>query len=475
MFKFLAALACVLTITQALYPYAEQDNIINIGDPTWQTAINEFPAGLIVHFYEPYCFPCRQFWPELHKSAQDLLSSKSAAKIGKIECHDEIKLCNARGVSAFPTILLHKGEAHYEYRGPRVAEAFTAWVHKAVDYKYPTADSEEDLFDRSSVVILVKDTNVNNVNEAILGLLDIAEVFVAGSSLKSKLGSNSAVILTQGGQSVTVAPQENGESIRNKVKDLFAQGKAVPNFSWEMSSQLKDDKNYDFAVFFRTKSFKSGSDAAQQFDKAAQEFSKANSIIFAYVNVVDDMVGDTVAQLFGVAEDDQPTVGLISKKGKPLQKYKLDGDVTFSSIQKLIQDWQAGSGTRYYMSAEVPDGQTGYVRELVTKNYNDVTNDPKSNVLVMLYFPWCEPCVKLEPTWKALAYRSRSDKNVVVARIDISQNDVQGYDISDYPVILFYPEGDSKKAVQYTGQTNINGIKNFLFDQVSSLKDQLEL
>ena len=114
----------LLTITAifAGYPYAEEDSIINLGEPTFGIATDEFHEGLFVYFYEPFCTPCREMWQDLKKAAATLKGTSSRAKIAKVECHDEVKLCDARGVNTFPTLLLHrKGRATIEYRGVRTA------------------------------------------------------------------------------------------------------------------------------------------------------------------------------------------------------------------------------------------------------------------------------------------------------------------------------------------------------------------
>lgn len=72
-------------------------------------------------------------------------------------------------------------------------------------------------------------------------------------------------------------------------------------------------------------------------------------------------------------------------------------------------------------------------------------------VFVHFYFPWCEWCVKLEPTWNTLAYRMRfhSDK-IAIGKTDVSENDVKGFDMSEYPVLIFFkPSEKSLEPADY--------------------------
>ncbi len=129
-------LALLATTILAGYPYAEKDHIINLGEPTWEVAVKEFPKGLFVYFYEPYCNPCRRTWPELVDAAKALSEDHSDVRFAKIECHDEIDLCNARSVSTFPTLILYAdGREPFEYRGARNSHDIQQWLRKVVDSK----------------------------------------------------------------------------------------------------------------------------------------------------------------------------------------------------------------------------------------------------------------------------------------------------------------------------------------------------
>jgi len=125
-----------------------------------------------------------------------------------------------------------------------------------------------------------------------------------------------------------------------------------------------------------------------------------------------------------------------------------------------------------------------YVRPLVGSQYREVGSDGAKEifdkyVFVHFYFPWCEWCVKLEPTWNALAYRMRHYKNVVIAKTDVSENDIQGFDMSEFPVlVLFTPNKtgeNNKNYVIHYGKRDISSLLNVLFENVEGLKDEYEM
>ena len=477
MLRFILFCMCFLFTVHAGYPFAEQDGVINLGEPTWQLAIDEFPQGLLVYFYEPLCYPCRVFWPELIEAAET--QKNSHVRFAKVECHDEVKVCNARNVYTFPTLMLYRaGREPFEYRGERTADALQAWVKKVGDYKFKEINSEETLFSHYSTALLVK-TQTDAINKASELIHDDVEIAVAGSSLQGKVGKNAAAIYTQTGQTVVVPEGDSAEDIQSKVNDVLeTQKTGVPNLNAKLYGLIQDGASHNFVVFFRTKNFKYNTDATKRFDKAAKDLAEVNQY-FVYANAAsDDLIGTTVGKLFGVENDSSPAVGIIVKKNKVLQKYKLEGDISFESIQKLLDDVKSGKAKRYYMSApssSVPaTAEKGKVQELITGNYAEATTKSGKNVFVMLYFPWCEWCVKLEPTWNALAYRVRDQSDLTIARIDVSKNDVEGYEASEYPILLFYPKAGGK-AVEYLSARNIRNLKEFLAEKVTGLKENIEL
>jgi len=459
----------------ALYPYQEKDHIINLGDPSWGLANQEFPHGLFVYFYEPYCNPCRQMWPELVEAAKNLATQHSKVKIAKIECHDEVNLCNARKVTAFPTLILYvKDKPEQEYRGARDAQSIQKWISKVVDSSYEVANDESTLFSKFSGAILLN-SDSGSINQAYQSDPYVIEIARAGGSLQSKMAGSPAVFISQRGEVVPLSINDAPHTINQKISDaLYTQKIAAPNFGWGMKTKLEGNENIDYVIFFRTKKFTVG-DASKAFDKAYQELGN-NVFQFAYLNVVDDILGHAIGKLFGIGADDDSAVGIISRKDKFNKKYKLAQEITADNLKTFVQSFRSGGAERYYMTAEVPsETPRGSVRELVSKNYDQVINDPTLNVFVQFYFPWSEASIKLEPAWNALAYRFRDAKNVVIAKVNVDENDIEGVDLIDFPTLLFYPEGTNKKAIKYDSQPNIKNIQNFVFTHAPNLRQEIEL
>jgi len=416
-------------------------------------------------------------WPELVEAAGFLATHGSRVKFAKVECHDEVNLCNTRKVTAFPTLILYmQNRPEQEYRGPRDALSIQKWISKVVDSSYEVVNDQNTLFKKFDGAILLT-TESLGINEAYQNDPYAFEIARAGNALINKMAGSPAVFITQRAEVMPLSQTEASHTILQKISDAFYSKKiAVPNFSWGMKTKLETGtENIDYIIFFRTNKFSVG-DASKAFDQAYPEFGN-NVFQFVYLNVADDVLGNKYGRAFGVSADGDSAVGIISRKNKFNSKYKLNGDITTGNLKSFIEAFRSGKAERYYASAEPLSGQPrGSVRELVSKNYHDITGDSQLNVFVQFYYPWCEPCIKLEPAWNALAYRFRDAKNVVIAKVNIDENDIEGVDLTEFPTLLFYAEGTNKKQVKYTeAQTNIKSLQNFLFTQAPKLHEDIEL
>jgi len=84
---------------------------------------------------------------------------------------------------------------------------------------------------------------------------------------------------------------------------------------------------------------------------------------------------------------------------------------------------------------------------LTPDNFYDVVNGDK-HVLVEFYAPWCGHCKHLEPEYEILASALKSEKNVVIAKVDAdAHKDIGGkFDVKGFPTLKFFPKGTSASS-----------------------------
>lgn len=100
--------------------------------------------------------------------------------------------------------------------------------------------------------------------------------------------------------------------------------------------------------------------------------------------------------------------------------------------------------------------------------------DNEKDVLVKYYAPWCGHCKKLAPIWDQVAEELKDVPNLVIGKFDATTNEVDGVDIKGYPTLIFYPAGGKGSPINFEGERDSDGIKNFLKEKSANYKKYLE-
>ena len=88
---------------------------------------------------------------------------------------------------------------------------------------------------------------------------------------------------------------------------------------------------------------------------------------------------------------------------------------------------------------------------VVGKNFEDVVKDPKKDVLLEVYAPWCGHCKSLEPIYKKLAKRFEKVDSVVIAKMDGTENEHADVDVKGFPSIMLFTAEKGAKPVVFDG------------------------
>jgi len=117
----------------------------------------------------------------------------------------------------------------------------------------------------------------------------------------------------------------------------------------------------------------------------------------------------------------------------------------------------------FYKSQEpVPYSGTG-VRVLVGTDHDEIVNDPTKTVFVEYYAPWCGHCQALEPEWEQLANMFDSTDDVVIAKLDATENELSSVSIEGFPTLFLYKRGQPKEIIQYDDtERDLASLLNFL-------------
>lgn len=104
-----------------------------------------------------------------------------------------------------------------------------------------------------------------------------------------------------------------------------------------------------------------------------------------------------------------------------------------------------------------------HVLDLNNDNFDTYVMDPKKNVLVEFYAPWCGHCKNLAPTYEKVAETFQSEPNCIVAKVDADKEKELGrrFGVSGFPTIKFYPK-DNKEGEEYSSGRSEQAFIDYL-------------
>jgi len=187
---------------------------------------------------------------------------------------------------------------------------------------------------------------------------------------------------------------------------------------------------------------------------------------------VSEGIQSRLAEFIGVTKEDMPTLRVISPE-ETMLKYVYEGDASALSVDeigKFVKDFKAGSLKPHLKSAARPEADTVEgLTTIVGSSWDEIVGDASKDVFVKYYAPWCGHCKALAPVWDELAKATESIDDLVIAKFDATENEVQGLDIRGYPTLKFYPK-DNKAGVDYSGDRALDDFKAWLGNNSSAYK-----
>lgn len=107
-------------------------------------------------------------------------------------------------------------------------------------------------------------------------------------------------------------------------------------------------------------------------------------------------------------------------------------------------------------------------------NFDEIVFKPKSHALVLFFAPWCGHCKSLAPTFEKIATDYINEENVIIAKIDATENTVlaEKYKVHGYPHLVFFDANEKSKEdyepVVYDGGRSEEDFVEFLNEKCNT-------
>jgi protein disulfide isomerase len=196
-------------------------------------------------------------------------------------------------------------------------------------------------------------------------------------------------------------------------------------------------------------------------DQVAPKFREKK--VYFVTSGINDELEQKLAEYIGIKQEHLPVVKIHQVKNNDVLKYTLKNPITVDNLTQFVEDFLSGKLEPEYKSESIPETQDSSVYKIVGKSFNSIVNDPTKDVLVEFYAPWCGHCQALAPKYENLAEKLKGYKNLVIAKMDATENEVPGVDIEGYPTLKFYSH-KNKEGVNVEGRSE--------YDLLEFLKSQ---
>ncbi|XP_054351807.1 protein disulfide-isomerase A4 isoform X3 [Pongo pygmaeus] len=161
---------------------------------------------------------------------------------------------------------------------------------------------------------------------------------------------------------------------------------------------------------------------------------------------------------------------ILDESGKKfaMEPEEFDSD----TLREFVTAFKKGKLKPVIKSQPVPKNNKGPVKVVVGKTFDSIVMDPKKDVLIEFYAPWCGHCKQLEPVYNSLAKKYKGQKGLVIAKMDATANDIPSdrYKVEGFPTIYFAPSGDKKNPVKFEGgDRDLEHLSKFIEEHATKL------
>ena len=88
--------------------------------------------------------------------------------------------------------------------------------------------------------------------------------------------------------------------------------------------------------------------------------------------------------------------------------------------------------------------------------------ESEKEVLVKFYAPWCGHCKHLAPHYEEAARKLQGNPNVLIVKVDSTENEVPGLDVQSFPTVKFWRRDKSQQPIDFNGERTADGIVQWI-------------
>lgn len=164
----------------------------------------------------------------------------------------------------------------------------------------------------------------------------------------------------------------------------------------------------------------------------------------------------------GVDTSATPQILFLNEK---TEKFRYSSsEITAETLATFVSQASSGELEPFLKSAPVPESNDEPVKVVVGTTFRQYVTDSDKEVLVKFYAPWCGHCKTLAPHYDEAAQRLLNNPNIILIKVDSTENEVAGVDIQGFPTVKFWGKDKSVGPIDFDGERTADGIVQWLKD-----------
>ncbi|XP_068693419.1 protein disulfide-isomerase A3-like [Montipora foliosa] len=428
---------------------------------------------MLVEFFAPWCGHCKRLAPEYEVAATKLKDNDPPIPLAKVDCTESGKsTCSKYGVSGYPTLkIFRKGEFSQEYSGPRESAGIISYMKKQAEPTSKEVNTVEELnkrFESDTAVIVGffdKDDDLQTEFMAVADQLRESHSFAhtASEEVMAELGHRDEMVIFRP-KHLNSKFESNKEVFAGTVTSFGLKKfieETVHGLVGQMTSENENQFKKPVCVVYYKVDYKLNPKGTNYWRnrvlKVATEF-KNKVMKFAIASKSD--FGHFLGDVGFKADDDEVNVVIRSDDGS---KYKMTEKFSVDNFRAFLNQYFNAELKPYIKSEAIPEDNDGPVKVVVGQTFDEIVNDPSKDVLIEFYAPWCGHCKNLEPIYKELGEKVKDVKDVVIAKMDATANDVPPpFKVEGFPTIYFASMNNKDQPMKYTGGRDVNSFVEYL-------------
>lgn len=442
-------------------------NINEMNDRSYESIFSNYDF-VLVYFYVPWCNPCHRVTQEFEKASIRIKSLEQSISLVKVNAAENPFLKQKFNINEYPTFKFFAVGVELPYKGGDTEEEIFKWMRFRAfssTKKLNSLQELEELQSNNEIIIVyigLKDESFEIFNKITKTYEDLsfAHYFIDSKTEDNKF--NEVFVIKNEIKTIYKPEKFNFHELRAFI-EKNQKGIILPLDKYHAYKIF--DENKPGLVLLIDDSLKSDQ-ALDNLKTALNENLEIKSEFIAYFGNYNEEYSRTFMKLFEINQQDLPQIRIVNprKNSKNVDKFEPPNLtlLTSSYISLFCELFKAGSLKKLLKSQPIPTNNNNKVKEIVGKNFELIVFDDKKDVLVNFYARWCNHCQFFERIFNDLAEKIAFNDNILLVKIDASENEVDGIEIKAYPTIKFFPAKSKKTPIDYNGNRDLQNLLEFL-------------